>query len=174
MPYLYLLYVCARLGSAVDHKNKEFYAQFLYVHEFEEQEEGRTRGPFDVSILWVPTFQRGTLVKNGQTVKDNGTSSWLPEGVDLRGVDHESFRELDRCNVVLARSAGPRSSACVFFACRDKMEPDQRVMWGLPLTSTAPHRRVSGELNDEDCAFAVTKDNTNENQKPGGGSTRST
>jgi hypothetical protein len=131
VPYLYLLYVCARLGSAVDHKNKEFYAQFLYVHEFEEQEEGRTRGPFDVSILWVPTFQRGTLVKNGQTVKDNGTSSWLPEGVDLRGVDHESFRELDRCNVVLARSAGRGSSACVFFACRDKMEPDQRVMWGL-------------------------------------------
>ena len=65
VPYLYLLYVCARLGSAVDHKNKEFYAQFLYVHEFEEQEEGRTRGPFDVSILWVPTFQRGTLVTLG-------------------------------------------------------------------------------------------------------------
>ena len=74
VPYLYLLYVCARLGSAVDHKNKEFYAQFLYVHEFEEQEEGRRRGPFDVSILWVPTFQRGTLVKNGpRQSKDNGT-----------------------------------------------------------------------------------------------------
>ena len=49
------------LSCVVDHEKREFYVEFLFViiegDTPVEVPEPKTRGPYPVGMLWVPTYQ---------------------------------------------------------------------------------------------------------------------
>ena len=96
----------------------------------EEAREARERGPFPVSTVWVPTYQKGVL--KGGKLTDNGLRSWRPDSADLPA-NMDSFVTLERCTLPLVRSGGAGRHPCVFYAFADKLHPNESVMWGLTI-----------------------------------------
>ena len=136
------------MSRAVDHQKKEMYVQLLFLpdpqtnqapSEDHEAREARERGPFPVSTVWVPTYQKGVL--RGGKLCDDGKRSWRPDGADLPA-NRDSFARLERCSLPLVRSGGPGRHPCVFYAFADKLHPNEWVMWGVPAPTRSDNKKM--------------------------------